>query len=229
MDTRRSKDRPTPRRAAQSLSLGRSSSATDGAAFTRPAPRVMFPDGMALRKIVRFPQPFLRQATVEVAPAEIVNKHIRTLVDDMMETMCDVSGAGLAAIQVGAAERIFIIDGIAAGGEKTDQPKVFINPIFDFLSPETDVKEEGCLSFPGIFIAVKRSLVARIRAFDIDGKPFETEARDFFARALQHEYDHLENRLLYDHAGPLKRQMIKRKLDRMTDEEAMDILSKHGE
>lgn len=184
---------------------------------------------MALRKIVRFPQPFLRQPTVQVAPDQIATKAIRTLVEDMMETMCDVSGAGLAAIQVGASERIFIIDSIAAGGEKTDQPKVFINPTFDFLSPETDVREEGCLSFPGIFIPVKRSLVAKIRAFDIDGTPFEVDTKDFYARALQHEYDHLENRLLYDHAGPLKRQMIKRKLDRMTDEEAMDILSKHGE
>lgn len=184
---------------------------------------------MALRKIVRFPQPFLRQATVEVAPDQIATKNIRTLVEDMMETMCDVNGAGLAAIQVGASERIFIIDAIAAGGEKTDQPKVFINPTFDFLSPETDVREEGCLSFPGIFIPVKRSLAAKIRAFDIDGKPFEVQALEFYARALQHEFDHLENRLLYDHAGPLKRQMIKRKLDRMTDDEAMDILSKHGE
>ena len=184
---------------------------------------------MALRRIVRFPQQFLRQATVAVAPDQITQKPIRTLIEDMMETMCDVNGAGLAAIQVGASERIFIIDAIAAGGEKTDQPAVFVNPTFEFLSPETDVREEGCLSFPGIFIPVKRSLSAKIRAYDIDGKPFEADARDFFARALQHEFDHLENRLLYDHAGPLKKQMIKRKLDKMTDEEAMDILSKHGE
>lgn len=181
---------------------------------------------MALRKIVRFPQPFLRQPTVNV---QTVDKNIRTLVDDMMETMCDVNGAGLAAIQIGAPERIFIIDAVAAGGEKTDQPRVFINPVFEFLSPETDVREEGCLSFPGIFIPVKRSLTAKLRAMDIDGNPLEIDARDFFARALQHEFDHLENRLLYDHAGPLKKQMIKRKLDRMTDEEAMDLLSRHGE
>lgn len=181
---------------------------------------------MALRKIVRFPQPFLRQATVSV---QTVDKSIRALIDDMMETMCDVNGAGLAAIQIGAAERIFIIDAVAAGGEKTEQPRVFINPVFEFLSPETDVREEGCLSFPGIFIPVKRSLTAKMRALDIDGNPLEIDARDFFARALQHEYDHLENRLLYDHAGPLKKQMIKRKLDRMTDEEAMDLLNRHGE
>ncbi len=181
---------------------------------------------MALRKIVRFPQPFLRQPTVPVAT---VDKKIRALVDDMMETMCDVNGAGLAAIQIGAPERIFIIDAVAAGGTQTDPPKVFINPVFDFLSPDTDVKEEGCLSFPGIYIAVPRSLSARMRALDIEGNPFEVDTSGFYARALQHEYDHLENRLLYDHAGPIKRQMIKRKLDRMTDEEAAEILAKHGE
>jgi peptide deformylase len=78
-------------------------------------------------------------------------------------------------------------------------------------------------------VPVKRSLVARLRALDIDGQPFIVEAENFFARALQHEFDHLENRLLYDHAGAIKRQMIKRKLDRMTDEEAMDILRHVGE
>ena len=162
-------------------------------------------------------------------PVATIDKAIHTLVEDMMQTMCDVSGAGLAAIQVGAPERIFIIDAVAAGGEKTEQPRVFINPVFEFLSPETDIREEGCLSFPGIFIPVKRSLSVRMRALDLDGKPIEINTQDFFARALQHEYDHLENRLLYDHAGPIKRQIIKRKLERMTDEEAMDILSKHGE
>lgn len=181
---------------------------------------------MPLRKIVRFPNPFLRQPTRAVTTFD---KAVRSLVEDMMETMCDVDGAGLAAIQVGAPERIFIIDAVPAGGERTDPPKVFINPVFEFLSPETDVHEEGCLSFPGIFVPVKRSLSARINAFDIDGKPFVVEAENFYARALQHEFDHLENRLLYDHAGAIKRQMIKRKLDRMTDEEAMDILRREGE
>jgi len=162
-------------------------------------------------------------------PVASIDKSIRTLVEDMMETMCDVNGAGLAAIQIGAPERIFIIDAVAAGGQQTDPPKVFINPSFDFLSKETDVREEGCLSFPGIFVPVKRSLSARLRALDLDGNPIELEAQNFYARALQHEFDHLENRLLYDHAGPIKRQMIKRKLDRMTDEEAMEILTRHGE
>ena len=181
---------------------------------------------MSLLKIVRFPSPFLRQPTQEVNP---VDKQIRTLVEDMMETMCDVNGAGLAAIQVGSLHRIFIIEALAAGGEHTDPPKVFINPVLENLSSETDVRDEGCLSFPGVFISVKRSLRLKISALDIDGKPFSIDAENFFARALQHEHDHLVNKLLYDHACQIKRQMIKRKLDKMTDEEAMDILRTYGE
>ncbi len=181
---------------------------------------------MALRKIVRFPQPLLRQPTREVTA---IDKNIRTLVQDMMETMCDVNGAGLAAIQVGALERIFIIEAVAAGCEKTDPPKVFINPVLEVLSPETDVKEEGCLSFPSIFIPVKRSLRATVSALDLEGNRFKIDVEDFYARAIQHEYDHLINKLLFDHAGPIKKQMIKRKLDRMTDEEAYKLLAQHGD
>ncbi|HNF98277.1 MAG TPA: peptide deformylase [Pseudomonadota bacterium] len=181
---------------------------------------------MSLLKIVRFPSPFLRQPTQEV---KTIDKEIRTLVSDMMETMCDVNGAGLAAIQVGSLHRIFIIEALAAGGERTDPPKVFINPVIEQLSPDTDVRDEGCLSFPGIFISVKRSLKAKVSALDLDGKPFSVDAEEFFARAIQHEYDHLVNKLLYDHAGPIKKQMIKRKLDKMTDDEAMDLLRQYGE
>ena len=82
-------------------------------------------------------------------------------------------------------------------------PKVFINPVIEQLSPDTDVRDEGCLSFPGIFISVKRSLKAKVSALDLDdGKPFSVDA-EFFARAIQHEYDRGQT-LLYDHAGPIK-------------------------
>ncbi len=169
---------------------------------------------------------FFDKKTQEV---KTVDKQIRTLVEDMMETMCDVNGAGLAAIQVGSLHRIFIIEALAAGGEHTEPPRVFINPVLEHLSPEADVRDEGCLSFPGVFISVKRSLRLKVSALDIDGKPFSVDAENFFARALQHEHDHLVNKLLYDHAGPIKKQMIKRKLDKMTDDEAMDILRQHPE
>ncbi|HMU39551.1 MAG TPA: peptide deformylase [Pseudomonadota bacterium] len=181
---------------------------------------------MSLLKIVRFPSPFLRKQTEEVKQ---IGKEIRTLVEDMMETMCDVNGAGLAAIQVGSLHRIFIIEAVAGGGEKTDAPLVFINPVVEHLSKETDEREEGCLSFPGIFVPVKRALSAKVSALGLDGEPFSVEAENFFARAIQHEHDHLVNKLLFDHAGPIKKQMIKRKLDKMTDDEAMDLLRQHGD
>ena len=184
---------------------------------------------MSILKVSRMGHPVLRKKAKALDRATVRTPAIQKLIDDMMETMCDVNGAGLAAIQVGASERIFIIDAVAAGGDKTDPPKAYINPVFEFLSPETDVQEEGCLSFPGIFVPVKRSLSARMRALDIDGNEVIIEAEHFFARALQHEYDHLENKLLFDHAGAIKRQMIKRKLDRMTDDEAMDLLRNVGE
>lgn len=185
---------------------------------------------MAIRKIVRFPQNFLRQPTKAV---DVVDAAVRRLVDDMCETMFAAEGAGLAAIQVGASERIFIIDPQVAGRQKNDPALVLINPVIEHLTPETHVKDEGCLSFPGIFVPVKRSIGVRVRAMDLDGQSFVIEASDategLFARALQHEHDHLINKLLIDQVGPVKRQMIKRKLERMTDEEAERLIMEHGD
>src|SRR5580658_7836040 len=179
---------------------------------------------MALRRIVRFPEPGLRQATT---PVTEVTRQVRTLIEDMMETMYSADGAGLAAVQVNAPERIFIIESTVAGLPKEDRPLVFINPVIEHLSPETEIKDEGCLSFPGVFIPIKRALAARVRALDIDGNPFTIEGRELFARAMQHEHDHLVNKLLVDYAGPVKRQLIRRKLERMTDDEARAIVAQH--
>ena len=181
---------------------------------------------MALRRIVRFPEPFLRLPTVPVAE---VDRRVRTLVEDMIETMYAADGAGLAAIQVAAPERIFIIEAAVAGGDKNDLPVVFINPTIDWLSGDTETKEEGCLSFPSVFVPVKRSLSCRVRARGLDGSEFVAEGSALYARAMQHEHDHLLNRLLVDYVGPVRRQMIKRKLERMTDEEAARLVAAHGE
>jgi peptide deformylase len=180
---------------------------------------------MALRRIVRFPEAVLRQPTLPVTDVG----RVRTLVEDMIETMYAADGAGLAAIQVGARERIFIIESGVAGGDKNDAPVVFINPVIEWLSKEEETKDEGCLSFPGVFVPVKRSLTARVRALGLDGKEFIAEGTALYARAMQHEHDHLINRLLVDHVGPVKRQMIKRKLERMTDEEAARLVERHGD
>ncbi len=175
---------------------------------------------MALRPIVKYPDNFLRQAT---APVAQVDDDVRKLVADMVETMYSKNGAGLAAIQVGSDKRIFIVEASVAGGDENDHPVVFINPTIEWLSDETETSDEGCLSFPGIYVPIKRSLRARVRATGLDGKEFVAEGEGLYARAMQHEHDHLINKLLIDYVGPLKRQMIKRKMEKMTDEEAEEL------
>src|SRR4051812_49298228 len=127
---------------------------------------------MALREIVRFPDPRLRQPTRDVTSFD---DELRVLVADMVETMYAANGAGLAAIQVGDPRRIFIVEGHAAGGPEDAPPVVFINPKIEWLSDDTETTDEGCLSFPTIYVPVKRSMSARVRAFDADGKEFVAE------------------------------------------------------
>ncbi len=164
---------------------------------------------MAVRPILRFPDSRLRQTSVEVTT---VDDDVRRLVADMTESMYAASGAGLAAIQVGSPLRIFIVDGGVAGGDDLSPPRVFINPKILEISDEAQTGDEGCLSFPGIFVPVKRGMRARVSATDLEGKPFEVEGAELYARALQHETDHLNGRLLIDNVGPVKREIIKRRL-----------------
>jgi len=175
---------------------------------------------MALRPVVRFPDSTLRAKTREVVE---ITPEVRALVADMAETMYAKNGAGLAAIQVGALDRIFIVEASIAGGDENDPPVVFINPTIEWLSDDKEVADEGCLSFPGIYVPIKRALRARVRATNLDGEEFVAEGEGLYARAMQHEHDHLENKLLIDHVGPLKKQMIKRKLERMSEEEAEEL------
>ena len=177
---------------------------------------------MALCRILWFPDPVLRQPTVAVGE---IDANLRALVSDMTETMYAKNGAGLAAIQVGAPLRLFIVEPTVGGRHENEPPVVFINPVIEWLSDETDNGDEGCLSFPGVYVPVKRSVRARTRAVGMDGKEFVAEGEGLYARAMQHEVDHLDNKLLIDYVGPVKRQMIKRKLERMTDEEAEAIQS----
>ena len=172
---------------------------------------------MALRPILRYPDVRLREKSRDVVE---FGEDLRTLVGDMVETMYDANGAGLAAIQVGAPVRLFIVDGGVAGDGETSPPRVFINPELVEISEEAQTGDEGCLSFPGIYVPVKRGMRARIRALDLDGKPFEMSGEALFARALQHENDHLIGRLLIDQCGPVKREIIKRKLRKEAEAEA---------
>jgi peptide deformylase len=164
---------------------------------------------MATRPILRFPDAKLRQRSAEVGA---VDDGLRQLVADMAETMIAAEGAGLAAIQVGAPVRLFLVDGHVAGGAEGSPAKVFINPEIVAISDESQTGDEGCLSFPNIFVPVKRGMRARVRAMDLDGQTFEAEGEGLYARALQHETDHLNGKLLIDQVGPVKREIIKRKL-----------------
>jgi peptide deformylase len=164
---------------------------------------------MAVKSILRFPDPNLRQRSEEIGD---IGDDLRQLVADMTETMADANGAGLAAIQVGVPVRLFIVEGHVTGGAEDAPPKVFINPEILAISDESQTGDEGCLSFPDVFVPVKRGMRAKVRARDLDGNVFEVEGEGLYARALQHETDHLNGRLLIDQVGPVKRELIKRKL-----------------
>jgi len=172
---------------------------------------------MAIRPIVKYPDARLRQKSAEVTG---LDDGLRALVSDMIDTMYAANGAGLAAVQVGAPLRLYIVDGHVADGGEQDPPRVFINPEILSISDESQTGDEGCLSFPGVFVPVKRGLRARVRATDLDGRAFEVEGEALFARAIQHEGDHLEGKLLIDQVGPVKREIIKRKLRRDAEAEA---------
>lgn len=168
---------------------------------------------MAIRPIVKYPDPLLRETCKPVADPQSV----QALARDLEETMYASDGAGLAAIQVGELDRLFIIDAPVAGLGEQDPALVFINPEILELSGEEETADEGCLSFPGIYVPITRFTRAKVRALDIQGEPFVVEGEGLFARALQHEHDHLNGKLIADFVGRLKRQLIKRKLARAGD------------
>lgn len=171
---------------------------------------------MAVLDIVTYPDPRLREPTVEVGE---ITDDIRQLVRDLTDTMYAQNGAGIAAIQVGRLERIFLIDGKVGGGDDDAPPLVFIDPEVVETGGGTAIAEEGCLSFPGVFVDVKRPRWAKVRAKNVDGDTFEVEGDALFGRALQHEFDHLTGRLLIDLVGMVKKEMIKRKMKRFHSSE----------
>ena len=177
---------------------------------------------MAILRLIKYPEPELRQSTAEVPLAEVSSPEIRRLVEDLIDTMYSHNGAGLAAVQVGRRERIILIDGHVASGAEDAPPVVLINPIIEHLADETETADEGCLSFPGVFVPIKRSLRAQVSAYGLDGQRFTIEAEGLYARALQHETDHLTGRLIVDFVGAVKREIIKRKMKRVAREEVED-------
>ena len=164
---------------------------------------------MAIRPILTAPDPRLKVVSEPVAK---VDGEIRTLIDDMIATMYDADGIGLAAIQVGVPKRILVMDIDQKDGKKN--PKAYINPKILWASEEMATFEEGCLSVPEIWDEVERPAKIRAEYLDRDGKRHEIEAEGLFATCLQHEMDHLEGILFVDHLSKLKRTMAMKKLQK---------------
>ncbi|HEX7453509.1 MAG TPA: peptide deformylase [Polyangiaceae bacterium] len=169
-----------------------------------------------IREILEYPDARLREVAQPVAE---VTPEIQALVDDMAETMYDAPGCGLAATQLGIAQRIFVID--CAGEDEPSQLLVFINPEIT-AKDGVQTWEEGCLSFPGVTEEIKRAEHVKVRALDRSGKAFELEADGLLAVAIQHESDHLNGVLMIDKLSALKKRMMGRKLAKAKQEEARD-------
>lgn len=159
---------------------------------------------MAIRTILHFPDPRLRQVAL---PVEAVDDEIRQLVDDMAETMYDAPGIGLAATQVNVHRRVIVID----VSREQKELQVLINPeVIEKQGEET--MEEGCLSVPGVYESVSRAEKVKVRALDRNGQPFELEADGLLAVCIQHEIDHLDGKVFVDYLSRLKQQRIEKKL-----------------
>lgn len=156
---------------------------------------------MTVRKLHLLGSPVLRQRAPPVAN---VDAAVRELVDDLFETMRAAKGVGLAANQVGIAQRVAVVD----IGEEGPPPLVLVNPRIVGASDEHETAEEGCLSIPDIYGDVERALHVTIEALDTDGRPYRAELSGFKARAVQHEIDHLDGVLFLDHLSAVKRGLL---------------------
>lgn len=161
---------------------------------------------MSILDIVTLPDPILREVS---APVETVDDDVRRLMDDMLETMYDAPGVGLAAIQVGVPKRIVVLD--TATEEEGPQPILMANPQIVRLGDTTSVHEEGCLSIPGIHVEIERPADITVRYVDRNGTEQELTTDGLLATAIQHEVDHLDGKLIVDFLSRLKRDMVIRK------------------
>lgn len=161
---------------------------------------------MAILHILHYPDPRLR---IKAEPVTQVDDGVRQLVDDMLETMYDAPGIGLAAPQVNVSKRLIVID----ISEARDAPLCLINPVI-VEREGAEVMEEGCLSVPGVYDKVERAAAIRVQALGRDGRPFDVKADGLLAVCIQHEMDHLEGKLFVDYLTELKRQRIKKKLEK---------------
>ena len=164
---------------------------------------------MAVRPIVIYGSPVLREVS---EPIGDIDQNVKNLVADMIATLKDAHGLGLAAPQIGVSKRVFILD--LSSVELTESVRVFINPEIIDKSGKT-LMEEGCLSFPGLYEKIVRAENVTVRATDLDGNEFTLEASGMLARAILHEYDHLEGVLFIDHFSTFSRALHKGKLRKL--------------
>jgi peptide deformylase len=164
---------------------------------------------MALRHIITLPDPKLRLVS---RPVERIDEPIRKLIDDMIETMHDAPGVGLAAIQIAEPIRLLVVD--VAKKEEPPEPRVFVNPEILWRSDERSTYEEGCLSIPEYYAEVERPASVRVRALDREGQDREVLADGLLATVLQHEIDHLDGILFIDHISKLKRDRVIKKFQK---------------
>jgi len=164
---------------------------------------------MALRHIITLPDPKLRLVS---KPIQRVDEPLRKLIDDMIETMHDAPGIGLAAIQIAEPIRLLVVD--VAKKEEPPAPQVFINPEIVWRADERSTYEEGCLSIPEYYAEVERPAAVRVRALDGDGCEREVAAEGLLATVLQHEIDHLDGLLFIDHISKLKRDRVIKKFQK---------------
>ena len=161
---------------------------------------------MAIRKILKFPDQDLR---IKAKPVETFDEELKTLTDDMFETMHSVDGIGLAATQIGVAKQVAVID---ISPEK-NEPLVIVNPAIQILDPtKTEDYDEGCLSVPGFFEKISRPSDIKLTYQDLNGKKQEIKPEGLLTKVVQHELDHLNGRLFVDHISELKRRRIRNKI-----------------
>ena len=168
---------------------------------------------MAILNILEFPDSRLRTIA---KPVTVFDDALHKLIDDMFETMYAAPGIGLAATQVNVHKRLVVMD----LSEDKSEPRVFINPEFEPLTEEMDQYQEGCLSVPGFYENVDRPQKVKIKALDRDGQPYELIAEGLLAVCIQHECDHLNGKLFVDYLSTLKRDRIKKKLEKQHRQQA---------
>lgn len=173
---------------------------------------------MTLRTILIHPDPRLKKACEPVAE---VTDEIRAAAADMLETMYDAPGVGLAAPQVGLLRRLFVMDCVK-DPEAAPRPMVLLNPEVVWASDARNTYEEGCLSIPEQYAEVERPAEVRVRWLGLDGKTYEEQFAGLWATCAQHEIDHLDGKLFIDYLSPLKRQLITRKMEKLKRDRARD-------